>query len=165
MAIDSHHAWSAVNPLPGHACIIGQQSAIMHSAQLCAFGTFQRQRSLAGSGREAFHAAHNFRAFGKSGRAFLAVHWQGVKASVKCRARARIFIAQAHSTSWPVIFLPPEPTRCGYTPKSMQSSGNMAQRATRNYAQNAAAPYHSKSVSVGLPPHRASLLFITAHCA
>ena len=33
----------------------------------------------------------------------------------------------------------------------MQSSGNVAPRATRNYAQNAAAPYHSKSVSVDLP--------------
>ncbi len=123
----------------------------MHSAQLCVFGIFQRQRSLAGSGREAFHAAHNFRAFGKSGRGFLAVHWQGVKAGVKGRASVRILVAQAHSMFSPVVVRPPEPSQCGNTPKSMQSSGNMAPRAIRNYAQNAAAPYHSKSVSVDLP--------------
>jgi len=50
--------------------------AIMHSARLCAFGTRQYHCSLAGGGTEVFHAAHNFRAFGKSGRASLATFWR-----------------------------------------------------------------------------------------
>ena len=137
----------------------------MHSAQLCVFGIFQRQRSLAGSGREAFHAAHNFRAFGKSGRGFLAVHWQGVKGGVKSRASVRILVAQAHSMFSPVVFRP-------------QNQPNAATRRSRCKAQET---WHREPLEIMLrmlrphttrsqyrwtfQPHRPSLLFITAYCA
>ena len=49
------------------------------------------------------------------------------------------------------IFRHTEPTQCGHTLMSMQSSGDIAPPANRNYAQNVAAPYRSKSEWVRLP--------------
>lgn len=139
-------------------------TAIMHSAQLCAFGTPHHHCRLAGSGREHFHAEHNFRAFGKTGRASPAVPRQGVKPcfrrSTECESsppkRTRRFALHLPT-------LRTDPMRLHAEVDAELRKHGAASHL--KYAQNAAAHTAQSLYWCGFLAYRPSLLVITAHCA